>query len=432
MALERRQLDRLEADKGALEARKKIFTDLSSKLSALRTLANQLAGGSRTSPIYAFSATATDDERVSVTATSSATTGSYRLSVASVARRHALASAEFELEETTIAEGTYRFGITLDGEETEVAVTVDAGETNETVLGEIASAINGSAAAVSAHVTTTASGQGYLVIRSQETGVDHLISNVRDLDGSLMSDLGLAGASSPTQYSAATTQEASDAEITLDGLTLRSSSNTFKSAIPGVTLVVHAETVVEGTVAVSADKDAIQKAVEEFISTYNSALAEVRTQVTGDLRGQPLVRELSLSLRRATSLRVSSVEPGELSTLAEIGIAIGRDGSLSLANPSKLKEKLSDGAEQVAQLFDVSDGIANRIEELVDDFLAGSGPLSLIRRQNEEKIKRLDVRILREESRLELRESAIRRDLAKIQELISAIGIQQQIVQGFF
>jgi flagellar hook-associated protein 2 len=432
MALERRQLQSLQANRSALEAKKSVFTDLSSKLSALRTLADQLAGGRQTSPLYAFSAESTDDDRVSVTSTSGAEGGSYSLKVTGIAHRHVLGSSEIDLDASTFSEGTYRFGITVDGEETQVEVTVDAGETNEEVLGKIASAINSSGVAASAHLVTTGSGLGRLVVRSEETGVEHLISEIRDTSGNLMQTLALTGTSSPGSYSSATTQEASDAAIELDGLILQSSSNTFENAVPGVTLTVHGTTEqdVEITISVSADEESIKKTIENFVSNYNAALAEVRKQVSGDLRGQPLVQRLSLSLRQAVARRVGPVGSGELSTLAEIGLTINRDGSLTFTNPSKLKEKLGEKVEEVAQLFNATDGIATRIDEIVDEFLGGAGPLSLLRRQADDKIRRLDTRIDREKTRLALREDFLRRDLAKIQDLISAVGIQQQLAQG--
>lgn len=436
LALERRTLDQLTAQRAALRARKSIFSELAAKLGAFQSLASRLAARGGTSPLYAFTADSSDPTRLAVTAGPNAREGTANVVVSSVAMAHTLASRELELAESSIAAGRYTFAVTVDGQETAVEVAIEAGDTNQAVLDRVAAAIAGAGAGLWASRVTTDTGEGRLLVQSRQTGTRYIVSEVRDKSGDLMHQLRLDGRSGPQRYSSATTQQAADAVLRVNGVTVRSSSNTITDALPGVTLSVRGTTATtSGTgiaVTVAGDQDGIKAAIEEFISTHNAALAEVRSRLAGDLRGQLALQNLVLELRRATSLRVGSAPAGQPSTLLELGITINRDGSLALSNAGQLERAVSAGVDVMAQVFNREDGVATRLEGMVRRFLASGGPLGLLERQGDEQVRRLDTRIGREEDRLALREQVIRRALARLQEIVSALASQQQLAQGLF
>jgi flagellar hook-associated protein 2 len=384
LALERRTLDQLTAQRDALRARKSIFSELAAKLGAFQSLASRLAARGGTSPLYAFTADSSDPTRLAVTAGPNAREGTANVVVSSVAMAHTLASRELELAESSIATGHYTFLVTVDGQETEIEVAVETGDTNQAVLDRVAAAIAGAGAGLWASRVTTDTGEGRLLVQSRQTGTRYIVSEVRDKSGDLMHQLRLEGRSGPQRYSAATTQQAADAVIRVNGVTVRSSSNTITDALPGVTLSVRGSTPTTSgagvSVTVAGDRDGIKAAIEELVSTYNAALVEVRSRLAGDLRGQLALQNLVLELRRATSLRVGSAPAGQPSTLLELGITINRDGSLALSNAGQLERAVSAGVDVMAQVFNREDGVATRLEGMVRRFLASGGPLGLLER----------------------------------------------------
>ncbi|MBD3264275.1 MAG: flagellar filament capping protein FliD, partial [Candidatus Omnitrophica bacterium] len=81
---------------------------------------------------------------------------------------------------------------TIDGVDTDIDVTINAGDTNQTVLQNMASAINNSAAEVSATVVNETGSSARLLITSDETGTAGEMS-MQNIAGSLLNTSGIFG-----------------------------------------------------------------------------------------------------------------------------------------------------------------------------------------------------------------------------------------------
>jgi flagellar hook-associated protein 2 len=175
-----------------------------------------------------------------------------------------------------------------------------------------------------------------------------------------------------------------DAKLIIDGLAVTKSTNTVTDAIRGVTLKLTQKSTTGTTVTVKSDNSSLSTGIDAFVKAYNTTSGMLKdllaydptTGTAGALQGEGTVRMIQSQLR--TSLQSLTKGTG-LSGLSDIGVSFQRDGTLAF-NADKLNTALSDPTKNVKALFigssSSTDGIANKINNLLDTFLQGSGVLT--------------------------------------------------------
>ncbi|WP_454885212.1 flagellar filament capping protein FliD [Sphingomonas oryzagri] len=266
---------------------------------------------------------------------------------------NALAQAQ-SLKSSTYASGqTFDTGtLTLTtGSGSPITINVDS--SNNTLAG-IAQAINGKNAGVTANVVTGSDGSQTLVLKGKTGAANSFTiasSDTSGQSGTSLSSLAYDGTSSSglTQ-----TLAAQDASITVDGVTVSRSSNTFSDVIPGVSMTL----VQTGTVNLSSTRpnDAITGAVTDFVSAYNTLLGDINTATAaatssasaGPLRGNSALRQLKNQLAQLTTTALNA--SGTVRTLSQLGVKTGQDGTLSL-DTSTLSTILTSYPDDVESMF---------------------------------------------------------------------------------
>ena len=141
----------------------------------------------------------------------------------------------------------------------------------------------------------------------------------------------------------------------MNGIEIKSDSNSVSEAIQGVTLDVSA--IGSSTLTVSKDTAAITTAVNDFVKAYNElnktigGLTAFNTE-TGKgaiLQGDASVRSIQSQLRRQIST-VMEGTGGKLNSLTQIGIGFQQDGSLKV-DSTKLNKAITDNAADFGGLF---------------------------------------------------------------------------------
>ena len=198
----------------------------------------------------------------------------------------------------------------------------------------------------------------------------------------------------------------------MDGQLVSSSNNDFGEVIEGVTISSVAIGAGE-TLTVTTDKEAVTEKINTFIANYNglidtfSALGSFNgsTDAAGILIGDATLRGVQNLIRREMSSSVSGLT-GSFSTLAEIGLTTGDDGKLSL-DSAKLSTVLDEDFDQIGELFSASNGIANTLDNAIEQYVSSAGILDtrtdgLQSRVDDitEQREALDRRLISLESRL--------------------------------
>ena len=154
---------------------------------------------------------------------------------------------------------------------------------------------------------------------------------------------------------------ARDAIVTVDGVRYTRATNTVAGVVPGVTLDLLAVTTTPATLSMAKPTQAISSAVTDFVSAYNEMLAGVKKQadpVTGVLRAEPAVAGLARGLRTLTTAVLNpSAATGAPRTLADLGVATARDGTLSV-DAKRLAAVLAANPKAVETMFASGTGLS--------------------------------------------------------------------------
>lgn len=393
MAVERRPIDTLNAKITSYETKISSFGTLSSLVSGFQTAAKNLNTG-----LQKVATTPSDPSVLSATAGSTAVPGNYTVSVSQLAQSQNLIAAGQTSSTAAIGDGTattvtfdlgtisydplnggaltngvYSGASFTSNGSASASITIDG--TNNTLEG-IRDAINAATMGVTATIVNDGSGTPYrLALTSSSSGVSNSIKiTTSGGDGSISSLLGYdpAGTQNLTQ-----TLAAQNAKLTVNGIAITSASNTVSESIQGVTLTLKNTTVTPSSLGIARDTTSINTTVSSFVDAYNALASQIKSRSAygsggtggGALAGDGTLRTMQDQLRGVFNTPASG---GTLTSLAQVGIAFQKDGSL-LLDSGKLNSAIAANFSDVTNLFSSSTGYATRLEAWAKSSLAPDG-----------------------------------------------------------
>ncbi|MCC7221365.1 MAG: flagellar filament capping protein FliD [Candidatus Contendobacter sp.] len=328
---------------------------------ALADFQSALTGVTGVAKFQNLSATISNDALFSATTTSAAQAGGYSVEIQQLAQAQKLITSDtqrFSAVTDTVGMGTltFQFGTTAsngtfteNSAKTAKTVTIDA--TNNTLAG-VRDAINKANIGVRANLIND--GVGYrLSLASTEAGANNSLKITAAGETGLSRLAYDPGGIKNMKETVA----AQNALLTVDGLDITSATNSVVGVVPGVTLNLKSKSTTPATLTIAQDSTVTTKAVSDFVTAYNKLMDtsksltayNAQTGEKGALLGDSSARSI---IGRIRSLLTSSVTgaAGSLHSLADAGVSLQRDGTLSL-NSSKLETALGDDPQAVASLF---------------------------------------------------------------------------------
>lgn len=246
----------------------------------------------------------------------------------------------------TVADGAMTGFTAGSGTPINIAIT----STNNSLTG-IAAAINARNAGVTASIVSDGDGSRLVLKGSTGTTQAFTLTATENPGSEGLSALNVGvGATGTTIGSTA-----KDAIVAVDGVAVKRPTNSIKDLIDGVQLdLVGASVGTNVTLGNSPASADITEAVSNFVETYNQILAVIKAQTdskTGTLGADPATKSLTRALAQLT---VTRLVPGSATdgptTLADIGVATNRDGTLSV-NADRLTAALAKNPAAVEALF---------------------------------------------------------------------------------
>lgn len=264
-----------------------------------------------------------------------------QITVDRLATAQTLSSVNLASNTEAVGEGS----LTLDTAVGSFTVTIDS--SNNTLAG-LARAINAANAGVTATTVKDSAGSR-LVIKGVTGEANDYTLTLASGDpaqlGRFAYDPNVAGGMTQAQA-------AQDAQLTIDGVAMTRSTNSFSDVIEGVKIdLVGAQPGTIVSIGTSRPTDAIKTAVQDFVAAYNEVKAllnEATARETGPLRNDPGIREMQLQLARLTSTKLA--EGDGPTTLAELGVRTNRDGTLTL-DTGRLSTLLETDPDAVEAMF---------------------------------------------------------------------------------
>jgi len=248
----------------------------------------------------------------------------------------------------TLGSGT----IQIDGIDVAIDLATDS-------LSSIAQKINQAAiSGVSASIVTAKDANGVTTYQLEVVG-DSATPTFTD-SGHVLENLGVLQATPSNEILAA-----QDAEFTLDGVSLTSSTNNVTDVITGATITLKDKTTTDLTLNLTRDLDAIRGTVKTFVDAYNSirefvkqtSAFDAETFESGPLFGDyNVISNLDLVTAKMTGI-VEGLD-GQLNSLGLVGVSLGEDGKLTI-DDSKLNSALASNLDGVKKLLSEVGGASN-------------------------------------------------------------------------
>ena len=373
VALERRPIYNYQQEISEMEQTKGAWRDVNSRLDKLEDRTTDLK---LSSTYNSRSASSSNEDVVTATASNDANEANYSVTVRSTAKIQRLGGDGLADSETAIKDLT-GFG-TIAAENTIQINGTDITINDTDNLNDISDKINNADAGVKASIV-----DNHLVLETNETGVENaLIAGDSFVDSNgVLESLGVLDGGAITAD--IELQSASDAEIDINGITgITSSTNTFSEAVDGITFNISATAEANSTATISVAKDTgkATDAVQAFVDQYNSVMNFLDGKTEYDeeeekgavLQGDSTAMRLQTRLRSLVSSKIK--ESGDFNALTSVGIEIDRDGVMSF-DKSKFTEALDQSSGEVMSIFngdsdtDSFDGMAVKMDSYLDQLL---------------------------------------------------------------
>jgi flagellar hook-associated protein 2 len=261
-----------------------------------------------------------------------------------------------------------------------------------------------------------------LVIQGEDGGSDYTI----DIDETALSS---------AIIDADEVISAADAELTINGVEVTSTTNTVDDAIPGMTITILAETEDPVVVTVSSDPDAIEEKVQAFVDSFNAIVSFIDVQtvfnadedIKGAFVGESSVRRVNDGIVSLVTQSFDDLDQ-DYNALSLIGISTDGDGKLELDSDT-FQEILLDEPDQVADLFTDENGFIEAMLEKLDLYVDPyDGSLEVRKDSLDDRIEDMEDSIDELDRRLERLELRLRKQFTAMESLLGSLGGSSQFL----
>ncbi len=383
MAIERQPLERLQQKQSQLQAQISAYGQLKSDLSTFQEAMDKL---STVSALKVFTTSSSNENVVSLTATSTADLGNFGIEVVRIAEQQKMSSAE-KLNTDTFG-GAAGDSLSIQvGADALNTITVDL--STASTLSNIRDAINNDVnnPGVTATIVNGDAGNQKLILTADNTGSDSALT------------LSYGGAINAATFDLQTLNNIAgdinllNAEINVDGYNITRSSNNIDDVISGVTInLISANPGVVNGVAVERDLTSVEESVQGFADAYNTLRSVISDQRGGQLEADSTLLAIERQIRSVIN---NPATGGTFSVLSEIGLSIQKDGTMTL-NSGDLTAALQADFDGVSALFAADgQGFANRFSAVASNLLDVDG---LINARTDGLQNRVDTNVNRQDS----------------------------------
>jgi len=407
MQSESQPLQALQDQQQQTENRDSAYVSLGGIVSALETPVTSLTG---TSAFTNVSADSSDTSIAAVSLGDGGIPGQYAVSIDHLAKNQVTQSINGYAATTATAADGGSISFTINGTTT-TAINI----TSATTLSDLRQQINDQNSGVVASIVND--GTNYkLVISSRDTGTTNGFTINNSLTNSGGTAVAFAAGQSATTGNA---QNAQNASLTVNGITIGSASNTVTDAVPGVTLSL----VKAGDLSVTVGKDFsnITNNLKAIVSQYNKLRQFYAQQTKGTLGSDSVLREVVNDIK--TVLLTSNSNGGRYHYMSEVGLEFTSTGDLSL-DETKLTTALNSYPDDLQKLLQGTtgvNGVFSKMSSTLSKLDATAGIIKTTRDSIATSLTNYTNRIDEQQMRLEIRRQALIQQYTAADQAISQL-----------
>ncbi len=296
-----------------------------------------------------------------------AAAGEYSINVDQLAQNQTISTGYLPSQTAPIGKGTLtiRFGnwnsavdtFTVNSAKTGGTITID--DSNNSLIG-LRDTINKSNLGVKASIVGDGNGSSYkLLVTAPSGGFNEVEITAAETPGAA----GLANFNfNQTARNLTQQQDGKDAQLRVNGMSLTRSSNHITDVVEGLEFDLFNKSSTETVnVGITADKSLAEKAIRDFVASYNTFLADSGKLIGfdkdkndyGSLRQDPMAKNLVQQVRGQLNAAVAGLG-GNFTTLAALGIRTELDGTLTIDDSTattSFRSAIDNNFESVRDLF---------------------------------------------------------------------------------
>ncbi|MBY8947045.1 flagellar filament capping protein FliD [Pseudomonas sp. SH10-3B] len=340
---------------------------------ALDAFRGALDSMTKDSSFTGLTGSSSDEKTATMTASNTASNGSFRLIVDQLAQASKLSSKNFSGGTSTVVNTTDKpTTLTISQSGKAYDLSVPAGATLQQVRDSINTQFGTSG--LSANIQTDSNGSR-LILTSTNMGTG--------------SDLTLSGTSG-LDVGATVVDPPKDALYSIDGVSSVSKTNSIEGALSGVNIkLVAISTLKTGTttneknatlITVSTNNTALKSGVKGFIDSYNALITamnaetKVTTNLDGSttaaaLTGDSTMRSLQSTIRNEFNALSGT---GAFKSLAQFGVTTSSSTGMLAIDDKKWDAAVKTNAADINSMFSGKDGMLARMKSATDDFAKAS------------------------------------------------------------
>ena len=339
-------------------------------------------------PTFFNNTTASKHDQFAITTTDKAVAGNYSVEVLKLAQPQTLTT------QAPVSDQTEKLGTTGSSDR---SISITAGNPpknvniplndDQTSLVEMRDAINNAKAGVNASIMRVGDNDYQLALSSTTTGEKSTISVQVNNDDKLGKILNYDSATNTGAMKQ--TVAGQDAEIKVNGTSIKRSTNSIADALQGVTIDLKTTTKKDEpqNLVVSTDKTGTADKIKDWVDNYNSLLdtfnsltkytpvktGEAQNAKNGALLGDNTLRGIQSSIKSALS---AAQDNPELKGLGNLGISTNtKTGKLEI-DSTKLNKAIDEKPAQVANFFagnGKDTGMATEIHNEIQSYIKAGG-----------------------------------------------------------
>ncbi len=322
---------------------------------------------------------------------------------------------------------------TLTGTVTIQGHVFDTSTAGSNTLAGLASAINSASIGVTASVITDSSGTRLSIV----SGTSGAAGQLSTITGTLTDSTSGTAISFSDGQPGQPGQVGQDAQLTVDGVSITTPSNTVTNVIPGVTFQLLATSATPVQVQITDDTTDIATAISSFVSAYNTVVGDINTQEqsasggsSAPLLGSPIIAQLQESL---TGSLFSGTASGSISNITQLGLTVNTDGTLTL-DTDTLTGVLNSNLSDVTGFLQNSNSFGQTLSSALDNLgtQAPNGAIFLAQQQNSSQETALNADITNENAILATQKTQLTDELNTANQILQSIPEQLDEVNSVF
>ncbi len=344
---------------------------------------------------------------LSVSTGATAKSGSHSIEVLALATAQRRLSGSYAASNTPLNSGqAFNLALTVGSGS---AQTIAVSAANATPAG-VVSAINSANLGVQAQLVNTGDPVApFQITVTGQTGAANAFTLSSDIVES-PGNLGIGFVQS--------LQDAANASVKVNGVTLSRSNNKIDDAITGVTLNLNGLTTGSSSLSLSRDTPAVKTKLQELVAAYNdmdSVLKDVSnpdSKIEGygaTLVGDSLVQQVRSQVRSIFS-GTSSTPGTRITALRDLGISITREGTMAL-DETKLDKALESDFDDMLKMLSqnrtvpttlrsLPSGLAGDAVKKLDDMIGSNGVLVAQAKNSQTQITQYKAELTKLDSRM--------------------------------